>query len=99
MHLVQLQDIGTAFSHFLRALSSSGTRFLELKTQFITYKEQDLRLRVSIAPDVAHAWLAEPQGCTVHSGTLHLPGDSVLLLNGTGVHFHGTVFRGVPKIN
>ena len=96
-----MQDSDTTFSRFLHDLASPKTSLQDLRSQDITHSEQVYGLCVSIAPDTAHAWQASTHGCTVLSGTVHLADNAALLLSGTGVRFHGTVFQGAfrcPKL-
>lgn len=42
-------------------------------------------------------WRAVTTGCAIHSGTLELPEGGLLLLAGSGAHFHGTTFKGTDS--
>lgn len=66
----------------------------------IDLHSQDLKLENSISAHMTTkfiVWRASPHGCGVHSGTVHIPKGSTLLLDGFGAHFNTVKFSGMES--
>lgn len=67
----------------------------------IDLHSRDLKLENSISTYVTTkfmVWRASPTGCAVHSGTIHIPKGSTLLLDGYGAHFSKVRFSGMQSL-
>lgn len=85
----------TSVEDLTAALSSPKAHRLQLRSA-------PLRTQRKPGPESTGAflvWRAATAGCSIHGGTVELPGRGVLLLAGSGAHFHGTTFKGLPSLS